>query len=118
MTLGTRLYTWLHGELVGTDAFGNRYYRSRKHPRYGRERRWVVFRGTPEATKVPPEWHAWLHHLSDVPLTEDVVPRRPWQKPHVPNLSGTPFAYRPAGHELRGGTRPRATGDYQPWTPE
>ena len=26
-TLGTRLLTWLRGELVGTDAYGNRYYR-------------------------------------------------------------------------------------------
>ena len=29
MTLGTRLLTWLRGELVGTDAYGNRYYRDR-----------------------------------------------------------------------------------------
>jgi hypothetical protein len=27
MTLGTRLLTWLRGELVGTDSDGNRYYR-------------------------------------------------------------------------------------------
>lgn len=27
--LGTRLYTWLRGELVGTDRTGNRYYRER-----------------------------------------------------------------------------------------
>jgi NADH:ubiquinone oxidoreductase subunit len=29
MTLGTRLLTWLRGELVGTDSFGNRYYREK-----------------------------------------------------------------------------------------
>ena len=26
-TFGTRLLTWLRGELVGTDAYGNAYYR-------------------------------------------------------------------------------------------
>ena len=29
MTLGTRLLTWFRGELVGTDNFGNRYYREK-----------------------------------------------------------------------------------------
>ena len=29
MSLGTLLYTWLRGELVGTDQFGNRYYREK-----------------------------------------------------------------------------------------
>ncbi len=29
MTLGTRLLTWFRGEAVGTDSFGNRYYRER-----------------------------------------------------------------------------------------
>jgi len=118
MTIGTRIYTWLHGELVGSDAFGNRYYRTKKQPLYGRERRWVVYSGIAEASKVPAEWHAWLHHSSEAPLTGPATKRRPWQKDHQPNLTGTRFAYRPAGHELKGGQRARATGDYQAWTPE
>jgi hypothetical protein len=28
-SLGTRLLTWLRGEFVGTDSYGNRYYRER-----------------------------------------------------------------------------------------
>lgn len=120
-TIGTLIYTWLFGTKVGTDAFGNRYYRSRKpdrEGRWGRERRWVVYKGIDEASKVPPEWHAWLHHISDAPLTERAGKKRPWQKPHMPNLTGTRYAYRPKGHELRGGQRPPATGDYEPWTPD
>jgi NADH:ubiquinone oxidoreductase subunit len=118
--IGTLIYTWLCGERVGTDALGNRYYRSRneRHKRNGRERRWVVYKGVDEASKVPPEWHAWLHHISEVPLTELAAKARPWQKPHLPNLTGTPYAYRPKGHELRGGKRPNAPGDYEPWTPD
>jgi NADH:ubiquinone oxidoreductase subunit len=33
-------------------------------------------------------------------------------------MTGTPFAYHPQGSILRGGRRARATGDYEPWTPE
>lgn len=113
--VGTWIYTLIFGERVGSDAFGNRYYRNRRAPRYGRERRWVIYKGRVEATKVPAEWHAWLHHTTDAPLT-DVKPR-PWQRQHLPNLSGTAFAYRPKGHDLSGGQRQAATGDYEPWTP-
>ncbi len=122
MTLGTRLFTWWRGELVGTDAYGNRYYRekgARPLVKGGgiesRERRWVIYDGVTEASKVPPEWHGWLHHSTiDLPKDEG---RRPWQKPHLPNLTGTPAAYHPPGSVLRGGHRPAATGDYEPWTP-
>jgi NADH:ubiquinone oxidoreductase subunit len=118
MSLGTRLLTLFYGEPVGTDEFGNRYYRSRRRKRQGRELRWVMYKGSNEASKVPPEWHAWLHHTTAEPLTEAAAQTLPWQKEHVPNLTGTAVAYRPPGHDRAGGRRPHATGDYQPWIPE
>jgi NADH:ubiquinone oxidoreductase subunit len=66
---------------------------------------------------VPPSWHGWLHHTVDVPPTEVKYTPREWEKPHVPNMTGTPAAYRPSGSTLASGRRPKATGDYQPWTP-
>ena len=46
MSFGTRVFTWLHGEHVGTDEFGNRYYVSRDSRSYdGRRRRWVIYNG-------------------------------------------------------------------------
>lgn len=122
-TLGTRLLTWLRGELVGRDDYGNFYYRLKGDKpaalgsgRFSRERRWVIYNGTPEGSKVPPQWHAWLHHMVDtVPQPRQ---KYAWEKPHQPNLTGTPQAYRPHGSVLRGGHRVRATGDYEPWTPE
>jgi NADH:ubiquinone oxidoreductase subunit len=125
MTLGTRLLTWLRGELVGTDGFANRYYREkggrplrRGGGRASREKRWVLYDGEPEASKVPPEWHAWLHHTIDEVPRPEARPRYPWEKEHQPNMTGTPFAYHPRGSVLRGGVRAPATGDYEPWTPE
>jgi len=118
MSSWTRLFTWLHGTLVGTDSFGNRYYRGRPIGRRKRERRWVIYAGEPEASKVPPEWHGWLHWTQEEPPTKVKPVHYPWMKPHLPNLTGTEQAYRPPGHTLAGGRRAAATGDYQPWTPE
>ena len=71
-TFGTQLWTWLYGERVGEDEFGNVYYRTRGgkiDPTSGFERRWVIYNGYNEASAVPPSWHGWLHHTVDTPPT-------------------------------------------------
>ena len=115
-TLGTRFHTWRHGKRVGEDEAGNIYYEGGTDSD-GRVRRWVIYNGYAEATRVPPSWHGWLHHTVDTPPTEESYTPREWQKPHRPNMTGTPAAYRPSGSTLASGQRPKATGDYQPWTP-
>lgn len=115
MNIGTRLFTLLRGRQVGRDADGNIYYEERRGRPGWRRRRWVAYAGTPEASKVPPEWHAWLHYTTELPIPAST--RRPWQKPHLPNLTGTPESYRPPGHDYEGGQRAPATGDYEAWTP-
>lgn len=117
-TIGTRLFTMFNGVLVGADAAGNRYYREKRTPAGRRQRRWVIFNGEVEASRVPPDWHGWLHHSTDDVPTESPLEVKPWEKPHLPNLTGTAGAYRPPGHILRGGKRAKATGDYEPWQPE
>ena len=119
-TFGTQLWTWRFGEFVGEDEQGNRYYRTKGgeiDPTLHFERRWVIYNGLAEASRVPPAWHGWLHHTVDVPPTQDGYEPREWEKPHEPNMTGTPYAYRPPGSTLASGRRPQATGDYQPWTP-
>ena len=117
-TWGTRLWLWRFGEEVGSDDFGNTYYLQRKGVGpLGVPRRWVTYSDLAEASKVPPEWHAWLHYTTaDAPIHG--VEHKPWEKEHLPNLSGTPYAYRPQGSVAKGGQRPAATGDYQAWQPE
>ncbi len=103
---------------VGTDTTGNKYYKAKPRKGYKRDRRWVIYNGAPEATKVPPEWHGWLHYQSDnVPSNDSDSYRRSWQKPHKQNMTGTAQAYRPPGHVLSGGKREKATGDYESWKP-
>lgn len=115
--LGTTLFTKTRGVLVGTDGQGNRYYQKKGSLRRGRPRRWVLYRGEVEASKVPPEWHAWLHQTVDDP-PDAGAKHHGWEAPHVPNMTGTPQAYRPPGSQAAGGQRPKATGDYEAWQPE
>lgn len=112
-TLGTLWTTWRSGRFVGTDKFGNRYYQNAAGTR-----RWVLYAGTVEASRVPPEWHGWLHHTFKEPPTVAPAQARAWERDHVPNLSGTPMAYRPEGSLAARGERPAATGDYEAWKPE
>jgi len=124
MTIGTRLYTLFFGEFVGRDKFGNRYYKSRskkagKHiGKPGTERRWVIYKGLKEPSKVPARWHGWLHYTTDDNPEENARTAYEWEKEHMPNLTGTDAAYRPSGHVSQGGKRAKATGDYQAWQPD
>ena len=110
-TLNTLLDTWRHGERVGADEAGNVYYQSDAG-----KRRWVIYNGEAEATRVGPEWHGWLHHTWDEPPTVRPLPKKAWEKPHLPNLTGTPAAYAPAGSIRR--ESPVERTDYEAWTPE
>jgi len=116
--IGTLLQTHFCGQEVGRDASGNRYYKGKAaasdYAGTMREKRWVLYAGEPEASKVPPEWHIWLHHTANAPIPNSA--RRIWQKPHQENMTGTPDAWLPPA--LEGKDRPKATGDYQAWKPD
>lgn len=113
--LGTRLVGWRTGREVGRDAQGNVYYVAKPGRR---ERRWVIYNGAPEASRIPPEWHLWLHKTVATTPDEAPLKARVWEKPWVPNLTGTPAAHRPSGSLAVAATRAKTTGDYEAWTPE
>jgi NADH:ubiquinone oxidoreductase subunit len=139
MTINTRIYTAFYGEFVGADAFGNRYFRrkfkSESYDKRSKEKRWVLYTALKrpfwmwpilpasnrmdlaEPSKIPAEWHSWLHYTMDKPPTERTVLHHQWEKPHQPNLTGTVGAYMPPGAIQKGGERDAATSDYQAWKP-
>jgi NADH:ubiquinone oxidoreductase subunit len=119
-TIGARMQIRRGSRLVGRDDTGNAYYET-INPRYdydGRNRRFVIYKGYADASKVPAEWHGWLHHTFAEPPTREPLRRRPWELDHKPNLTGTKWAWRPKGSIARGGLRAETTGDYEPWIPE
>ncbi|WP_127143443.1 NADH:ubiquinone oxidoreductase subunit NDUFA12 [Pelagibacterium montanilacus] len=112
-TLSTRIFTRLRGIRVGEDELGNVYYKGKKD-----DRRWVIYNGPAEASAIPAGWHGWMHHRTDVAPSEAVYQAREWEKPHLPNMTGTAQAYRPEGSILTPASRPRVSGDYDAWSPE
>lgn len=111
-TIGTMLWTRRFGQRVGEDERGNVYYQTADG-----KRRWVIYNGVAEASAIPPGWHGWMHHRTDVAPSQATYQARDWQKPHLENLTGTSKAYRPAGSLLNQTKRPRVTGDYDAWQP-
>jgi len=110
-TLNTQFWTWRKGVRVGEDDAGNVFYTSRDG-----KRRWVIFNGEPEASRIGPDWHGWLHHTFAELPTDRPLKRKDWEKPHRENLTGTMLAYAPPGSIRR--PDPVARKDYEAWQPE
>ena len=127
----TKIFTWWNGAtigalfdiakratLVGEDDQGNRYFEERKASLEGRKRRYVLYKGYAEPSRVPADWHGWLHHTFEQPPTIEPFQVKFWEKPHLPNLTGTVFAYRPKGSLAASGERAKSSSDYESWSPE
>lgn len=110
-TLNTQFFTWRKGEKVGEDDQGNSYYRNADD-----SKRWVIYNGEAEASRVGPDWHGWLHRTFDEVPSEKPLKHKAWEKPHQENLTGTALAYAPAG-SIRAGA-PVERSDYEAWQPE
>lgn len=110
-TLNTQFWTWRKGRKVGEDTQGNVFYQTADG-----KRRWVIYNGEAEASRVDPDWHGWLHHTFEKAPSEVPLHHKLWEKPHQENLTGSALAYAPAGSLRRADPAPRA--DYEAWAPE
>jgi len=117
-TLGTLFDVGRRASFVGEDETGNRYFEERKASLDGKPRRWVIYKGYADGSKVSPDWHGWMAHTFERPPTVEPFRLKAWEQPHIPNLTGTLAAWRPKGSLVNGGDRPKATGDYEAWKPE
>ena len=87
-TFGTFLKTLFFGKYVGSDEYGNKYYKSKKNER------WVIYANNIEATKISSEWYLWIHHTIDkIPDKKDI--KFFWQKKHQENQTGSTNSYKP-----------------------
>lgn len=111
-TLNTQIFTARKGIKVGEDDQGNVFYHNADD-----SRRWVIFNGEVEASRIDVNWHAWLHRTFDELPSKKPLAHKAWEKPHQENLTGTLNAYAPAG-SIRSGSSPEARSDYEAWVPE
>lgn len=117
-TYGTLLAIKRRAEFVHEDDYGNRYFEERKMTYDGRKRRWVTYKGYADASRIPAEWHGWLHHMYDDRPNETPLPTaQSFEKEHRPNLTGTIHAYHPKGSLSGGGQRAKNASDYEAWSP-
>ena len=88
-TLGTKLKTIFSGKLVGKDPTGNKYYENKDG------KRWVIYSGEIDASKIPVEWYSWIHFTNNRIENKHDLQKYNWQKPHQSNQTGTDKAHHP-----------------------
>ena len=69
-------------------SFGNKYYENKKN------KRWVIYNGEINASKITSDWYSWIHHKQTKSNRREIE-KYSWQKPHLENKTGTKDAYRP-----------------------
>ena len=89
-TLGTRIHTFLKGKFVGQDEFGNKYYENKN-----RSKRWVIYQGEIDASKISYDWYSWIHFTKNKIELNQKIKKYSWQRPHSPNKTGTSRSYHP-----------------------
>ena len=96
----------LSSKKIGSDEFGNNYFQNKAGKRL------VVYKGIAEPSKIPFEWHGWMHYNSDTPPVKMDTHKLSWQKIHLPNLTGTKSAYSP-----KKDSKVAAPVKYEAWKP-
>ena len=109
------LYTRFFGQNIGQDEFGNKYYMSKATA--NKKRRWVIYNGYADSSKVPAKWHTWLHGVVDEIPSEQERSDKKWMKSHLPNLTGSDSAYRPSGSLSKKIVNDEQKGNYKSWSP-
>ncbi len=127
-TLGTALFSWKNGRKVGEDGLGNRYFETKK----AGGRRWVMYSGSNDVSRVPPEWYAWLTRQIDM-LPDELPPAPKFLRDATPRIGvkpriaisrasrpdsprSRPAAFR-LSRALRSGDRPRPCRSDWGWPP-
>ncbi len=125
-----KIFTWWNGatigalfdigrraKKVGEDEYGNSYFEEPHATVEGRKRRYVIYKGYAEPSKIPVDWHGWMHYTFDEPPTKAPFKLKSWELPHRPNLTGTLFAYKPDNSLANAGKKQEEKNSYESWRP-
>lgn len=97
----------LFAKTVGFDEFGNQYFENNAGKRF------VIYKGIVEPSKIPAKWHGWMHYSTDVLPMNINTHKYFWEKTHLPNLTGTKNAYSPEKSSVK-----NTNSSYEAWKPK
>ncbi len=95
-----RIYLNFFGKKVGEDAYGNQYFETNRKDSFGRKKRFCLYNGKPEASKISPEWFPFMHYQIEAKDVLKNPKQYKWQKPALPNLTLSDVKYLPKNHPL------------------
>jgi len=107
MKLANALCIKFFSQKIGSDEFGNEYFQNKQGKRF------VLYKGLAEPSKIPAEWFGWVHYSTDISPVLINTHKFSWQKIHLPNLTGTKGAYSPKHSSVK-----NTNSQYQAWKPE
>jgi len=115
MNLWVRLHLKWKALLTGADLHGNTYYTEKKISRIKKQRRFVLYKGTEDASRITPLWHRWLHYTTDdIPIENTLILTSEMR--HLPNLTGTQLANNPTKFHFTSDGKLKKP-DYTAWNP-
>jgi len=106
MNFLNKFFIKLFCQKVGNDEFSNEYFTNKAGKRL------VAYKGIAEASKIPAEWHGWMHYSTDITPININTHRFSWQKIHLPNLTGTKNFYSPKNSSVK-----KTNAEYEAWNP-
>ena len=107
-TIGTKIYTKFFGNFVGTDEYGNNYFKSSNGTK-----RWVNYNGVCDASNISPAWHSWIHK------TTDKVPSFEKNNLSMSNIDDTYTEIKKNGKHYPNNFKNNSIfNDYESWKPK
>ena len=112
-TIGTHIFTWFYGKLVGKDIYHYKYYISKNKNHI---RKWVLYFKNVDPSAIPTEWQSWLtNDKIEIPIT---TKKFKWEKERLNNKTGTKEAYFPSGSMDKHNKHEKVTKkSYVAWNP-
>ncbi len=119
-----KIYLKFFATKVGEDEYGNEFFELKTTDYLGRKKRYCLYRGVVEASKISPEWHPFMHYQIEARDVKSTYKQYKWQKPFVPDTTLSSNKYLPKSHLLfdekkslynsKGGSTPFKTKIWKP----
>ena len=93
-----RIYLKFRGTEVGEDQYGNKYFELKRVDSFGRKKRYCLYSGLVEASKIAPEWHPFMHYQIEAKEVPKNIRSYKWQKLALPDLTLSDVKYLPKNH--------------------